>query len=185
MGFKVQIEADYRSEILQNIHPHGKPSGGKAILAFLTGLSGYTTPFEEPNLMYVDKWYQNAEVITKQSFFPICHPILDCMWGDGGDATEYEIYDYHFYLQRHQLTATNFSEADFQEWIRLDRKRWESISDVIKGVQLLLKMFSNHQVEALEGFYAPTDTIPDFEALEHNLKLLDSRGNTTVRLNFR
>lgn len=189
MGFRVQIEADYLAEVLSNIHPDGKPSGGKAVLAFLAGLEGYALSIRNPDdrcasLEDVDNWYRYVELQTGLSFFPTCQSLLDCMWGDGGDPMVYREDEYAFYVHRCD-GHPSMTEAQFVSMVRDYDKHWQSIADVIAGVQLLLKMFEDDRIESLEGFYVAEDTIPDFEALEANLLFLARRKNESVRLNFR
>jgi hypothetical protein len=189
MGFKVQIQADYGSEMLLNVYPRSKSAGGKAVLAFLGGLQTYCDWAEDdaqkyPELKAVVEWYRLLEQSAEVSFCPICQALLDCMWGDGGDPTEYREDEYEFFRKRSPAVGDDFTEEKFKSWVRQSKERWKPIDDVMRGVQLLLEMFKNSTAQALEGFYEPEDTIPDFEALSANLDWLSMRGREVVRLNF-
>jgi hypothetical protein len=189
MGFWLQIQADNGSEVLRNIHPDGG-IGGKAILAFLIGLSNYTHRLEdksddsaELSLSYVYDWFSRVETIMGKTFLPRCEALLESMWGNGGDPTEFREHEYAFFLHRNP-SSRSMSESQFQELVRSNQARWQPIEDVLHGVELLLEMFRQPGIEPLEGFYAPEDTIPDFEALQFNIRLLKQRGNSVIRLNF-
>lgn len=185
MGFRLTIEADYRSEVLQNIHPEGKDSGGKAVLSFIVGLSNYLALERDDNLDDINQWYKKSEQITGYDYAPLYQSLVDCMWGDGGDSTEYQEEDYEFYLHRTNQKRGDFTQAQFRQFLTQYYERWQPIDKVIAGVDHLLQILVYPELEKLEGFYEPDATFSDFEALQHNLKLLKSRGNTTIRLNFR
>lgn len=188
MGFRLHIQADYGSEILSNIHPDGKGSGGKAVFAFLGGLQllhdwNDGEEHEFPDLQSVVDWYRALEKSAGMTFFPTCQPVIDCMWGDGGDPTEYKEDEFEFYRKRSPAMA-NLPEEDFREIVRASGERWRPIVEVAKGVDMLLDIFNRAKVEPLDGFYEAADTIPDFEALAANLDFLIGRGSQVVRLNF-
>lgn len=181
MGFQVRIEADYGSEILSNY-----PSGGKAVEAFLMGLSGYDLTLttgnrnSDPTLDKLDDWYRELERSTGVSLFPACRALVDCQWGDGGDHYDYRPDEYDLFLKRNP----EFSEEQFQGYIDAHNKTWQPIGEVIKGVRLLVEVFTHNEIAPLEGFYVPEDSIPDFQALLANLELLANRKAQVVRLNF-
>lgn len=188
MGFSLLIQTGYGGEALINRHPEGKPAGGGAVFEFLGGLqtlcdwtdnnSGY------PDLKSVVEWYRKLERSAGVSFFPACQTLLDCIWGDGGDLTEYREDEYEFFKKRNTGVGDEFTEEMFQRMVRHSRESWKPIGDVIGGVRLLLNVFEHSKIEPLEGFYDPEYTKPDFEALLANLELLAERGNKAVRLNF-
>lgn len=188
MGFSLQIQAEYGGEILMNLHPEGKPSGGKAVFAFLSGLynhcEGMWDEEDDPLMRTIYEWYRGLEQSAGASFCPTCRALLDCMWGDGGDPTEYREDEYEYYRKRCPNIGDSFTKEMFQEMLRQSRERWKPIGEVIRGVQWLVDLFERSKLEPLEGFYEPGDTKPDFEALLANLRLLAKRGNTVVRLNF-
>lgn len=187
MGFSLEIQADYGSVKLGNNHPEGKPSGGKAVFAFLGGLDLLTTwedddSLEHPSLRPVVAWYRALEKSAGVALFPTCQPLLDCMWGDGGDSTEYG--DDDFELFRENSGGFEITEEGFHELVRAGRERWRPIPQVAKAVALLLEIFGRVKIEPMDGWYVPEDTIPDFEALAANLDFLITRGHEVVRLNF-
>ena len=158
MAFWLQIQADYGSESLQNVHPDREAAGGKAVCAFLDGLQVHCSwteedPRKHPELTAVEAWYRVLEQYTGTSLSSTCGALLDCMWGEGDDPLE-------------------------------SSENWKAIDEVTRGVRILLDAFRNSKVQPLEGFYEPENTIPDFEALLANLELLARRGNKVVRLNF-
>lgn len=187
MGFSVRIEADYGSEILSNWHPDGKQTDGKAVLAFLTGLDlfcgwsddNYTEDDISKNIVY---WYQLFERTAEVRLCASCRSLLDCMWGDGGDHTEYHADDYEFY--KYRASYLQITQTQFQSWLQASEAHWKPINEVIDGVRLRLYVFRHAPIQSLEGFYVPEDTLPDFEALYANLNLLAQRGNQMIRLNF-
>lgn len=189
MGFRLQIQAEHGSEMLMNLHPEDKPSGGKAVLAFLIGLhnhcDGLEIDEEDPIMQAIAEWYRKLEQLAGGSFCPTCRALLDCMWADGGDPTEYREDEYEFYRKRCPGVGDDFTEEDFQRRVRDSGERWKPISEVIAGVQLFLGVFERSDLETLDGFYEPEYTKSDFEALLANLELLAKRGNTVVRLNFK
>lgn len=185
MGFRLQIQADYGNEALRNLHPDKRYGSGKAILAFLTGLSGYAHEITNPDYKPtdpIDTWFQELEWLSELTFMPTCSSLLGAMWADGGDPTEFQEHEYKFYLQRVGQGA--LPEDEFKVMVRGYPNHWQPIQAVREGVQLLLQMFSTPQIKPLEGFFDVEYTPPDFEALELNLKFLQERGNTVVRLNF-
>jgi hypothetical protein len=183
MGFTVQIQADYGSEILSNY-----PMGGKAVFAFLMGLQTYCTwdddgPLSQniPGQRQIHAWYAGLDAVMGGNLCATCQAFLDSMWGDGGDSTEYREDEYDFYVKRGGSTIT---EAQFLDMVRRYEEHWQPIDDVLGGVRALLHAFANPQVGTLESFYVPEDSLPDFEALATNLAWLADRGNDVVRLNF-
>ncbi len=186
MSFQLKIQADYGKEMLINVHPLGKPSSGKAVMAFLMGLVNYNEEINSNNddeptksILY---WYQNLEQLAGESFKIIYKPLIDCMWGDGGDPIEYKEDEFEYYQKRNP--GTNIDKVAFQKYIKESGERWKPIDQVIKGVRILTELFSRNDIEQLEGFYEPKNTFIDFEALSFNLELLERRGNKFVRLNF-
>ncbi len=173
MGFFVLIEGTY--DTLRNRHPEGKPSGGNAILAFLTGLAVYQDYFasKEGNsdvsinqsVNETMRWYQSVETNFHISFFPDCQALIGSIWGDGGKSIEcYSENDYEFYAN--PLTSSGaITREQFRELLQASRLCWKPITDVINGVRLLLDVFNDLNSTSFEGFYEPMDTIPDFEAL--------------------
>jgi hypothetical protein len=188
MGFRLQIQADYGGEMLVNVHPERKGSGGKAVLAFLIGLHNHCAgeKFIEdgPIMQEVSEWYRRLEQAYGSPFYSGCRSLLDCMWSDGGDQTEYHEDEYEFFRKRSPGLGDGFTMSDFQKWVAESRERWKPISEVISGVRIILKVFTRSEVEPLDGFYEPQYTELDFEALLSNLELLAERGNTVVRLRF-
>jgi hypothetical protein len=188
MGFSVQIQAEYGAETLQNIHPDGRFTGGKAILAFLMGLHNYCNSFKAgqeiyPGLEGVIEWYQQLDTYLSESLCTSCNSLLDCMWGNGGDSTEYSENEYEFYKKR-TAPGLEITEEQFHFMVHDSRQHWKPIEEVITGVQVLLNLFKSQSLEELEGFYDRQYTIPDFEALLANLEFLAKRHNHVVRLNF-
>lgn len=189
MGFSVQIEADRGSEVLQNLHPDGKLTGGNAVFAFLMGLLNYCSWKRDgadiyPGLEPVIEWYQQLDDTLSEPLCGLCDALMDCMWGDGGDSTTYYEDEYEFYKKRH-LGVPSITEEQFRMMVREGDEHWKPIEDVLRGVQQLLNAFKSVTIKPLEGFYEPENTIPDFEALLWNLELLAKRGNEVVRLNIR
>jgi hypothetical protein len=189
MGFDLSIEADYGAEKLLNIHPAGYLTGGKAVFAFLSGLSLYcrVPPQSSTNsLQHVYAWYQQLDRLHQPPLGVSCRELLDSLWGDSGDETRYNEDEYEFFHQRLQKSgAQPPTEAEFLAMVRNYDQHWQPIAAVMSGVRILLDRFSRDDRKPLEGFYRPDDTIPDFEALLSNLELLASRGREEVRLNFR
>ncbi|HVU13777.1 MAG TPA: hypothetical protein VHD90_21015 [Phototrophicaceae bacterium] len=188
MGFFLQIQADHGSEMLRNVHPEGKASGGNALLGFLVGLQNYCTWEQEqakeyPELVPAIAWFQQLEADAAEDLCDVCGALLDCMWGDGGDPTEYHDDEYAFYSKRYS-GAPALTEEQFKRIVWDAPQHWEPIEEVMKGVRLLLGLLQDPACEPLAGVYHPEDTIPDFEALYANLELLAKRGNELVRLNF-
>ncbi len=185
MSFEARIEADNGAEILSNLHPDGKRTSGKAVFAFLSGLQTlcyWTASDNSTSLVGIVEWYRRLETSANVQLCSTCRPLLDCMWGDGGDHTEYHQTDYEFY--KHRGGGSQISEADFLKFIQDTILHWQPIDKVIGAIQLLLTIFQNMTVEPLEGFFHPEDSRADFEALYANLKLLSQRGAQTIRLNF-
>jgi hypothetical protein len=187
MVFWLQIQADHGSEMLQNIYPDGKRTGGNAVLAFLVGLETYSTWNETkqdsyPELKAVVTWCRKLEILASASIFPICRALLDCDWSDCGDPTRWREDEYEFY--KHRMGDNLTTEEQFLAMVRDYDKHWQPIDKVMQGVRLLLDMFNRVNIEPLEGFYVPEDTIPDFEAFYYNLELLKKRGCQDIRLNF-
>lgn len=189
MGFDLSIEADDGAEKLLNIHPAGYLSGGKAVFAFLSGLSLYCTvpPQSSTNsLQHVYTWYQQLDRLHQPPLCVGCRELLDSLWGDGGDETRYNEDEYEFFRHRLQTSGSQPpTEAEFLAMVRNSDQHWQPIGAVMSGVRTLLDRFRSDDPKSLEGFYQPDDTIPDFEALLSNLELLASRGREEVRLNFR
>jgi hypothetical protein len=104
------------------------------------------------------------------------------MWGDGGDPIEYKENELDYYQKRNP--GTNMDKLSFQKYIKESGERWKPIDQVINGARFLTELFSRNDIEHLEGFYEPENTIIDFEALLFNLEILERRGNKFVRLNF-
>jgi hypothetical protein len=106
------------------------------------------------------------------------------MWGDGGDPTEYREDEFEFFRKRRPAGGDDLSEDMFQTMVRQSAEWWKPIDEVMRGVRLLIEVFESTEIEALEGFFEPDDTIPDLEALMANLDFLAKRENKVVRLNF-
>jgi hypothetical protein len=186
MGVDVSIEAGFGAEKLINIHPDGRITGGKAVFAFLSGLSlccDIPSKGEADSLNHVYVWYEQLDRLQQQPLCVSCRELLDCMWGDGGDSTDYREDDYAFFLHR-TGSSTSVTEEQFRQMLRDSFEAWRPIDLVIAGVRKLLDLFQRGGIQELEGFFAPQDTIPDFEALLSNLEWLMKRGNDVVRLNF-
>jgi hypothetical protein len=184
VGVSVQIEAGYGSETLQNSHPNGLHTSGKAVFAFWGGLNGFCMwrdgVGDWTRLKYVMAWYQQLEEFSPRPLCSICRAFVDCAWGDGGDPIEYHEDDYDVYKKRHPSTT----EAEFLLYLQDSDQHWQPIDEVITGVQVLLNLFKSQSLEELEGFYDRQYTTPDFEALLANLEFLAKRHNHVVRLNF-
>src|SRR4030042_3915918 len=104
MGLRLEIQADHGIELLSNVHPEGKPSGGKAVLALLIGLCNYCDDIKYSNddkmMVNIFFWYKKLDQLTGGIIKEECRPLLDCMWGDGGDPTEYQEDEYELYKSR-------------------------------------------------------------------------------------
>ncbi|HEX2620741.1 MAG TPA: hypothetical protein VHL11_11345 [Phototrophicaceae bacterium] len=190
MGFGLTVEADWCREVLSNVHPDGKGTGGNAVFAFLGGLSLYCDwdiekDQHRTNLLSVYEAFRQIDQAVTETLCETVQPLLDCMWGDGGDSTVYHEDEYEFFIHRSSGSGLTITLEEFQAMVRSYDKYWQPIESVIRGVQILLKIFRQISPEPLEGFYLPEETIPDFEALLINLNLLAERGNQKVRLNFR
>ncbi len=186
MGFWLRIESD-SGEILKNKYPGRDQIGGKAILSFLTGLSLFCDLAEnkyenDPLMQAVKNWYRTLEIITNNKLCTVCRPLLECIWADQGEFIEYREDEYTFYL--HRNLGFHFTEVEFRQIVHDSKVSWKPIDEVLEGVQFLLNTFQNPSLITFEGNYEPEHTIPDFEALYLNLKLLVDRGNDEVRLNF-
>jgi hypothetical protein len=184
MGISMVIEADMGAEKLTNRHPDpNKYWGGQAVFYFLMGLDNYCAwkSGRSTHLEQIDNWYRALEQASDFSLCQTCKSLVDCRWGDGGDSTVYSADEYEWYKKRHGDSTT---EEQFNAMVLDWYESWKPIDEVLNGVQSLLRLFRQVSPQPLEGFYHPTTTIPDFEALAANLQLLASRGNETVRLNF-
>jgi hypothetical protein len=129
------------------------------------------------------RWYEKLEQAAEVELCRLAQPLLGCMWGDGGDHTEYREDDYEFYLYRVGAN-TPMSEDEFITMLQLSIEHWKPLHEVRDAVKALLDIFQRISPDQLDGFYTPEYTIPDFEALHANLTLLAQRGNQVVRLNF-
>lgn len=176
MGFTVRIESNNGEEILSNY-----PSGGKAVLSFLTGLKVYCILVVEDEIR---SWYADLEQQSEDVFCTRCHELLKSMWGDGGDTTVYRQDEWEVYKQRNPQMASMMTEESFKAMVTQYWEAFQPTEKVRDAIQFLLQLFKDKQPEALEGFYRAEDSIPDFEALLANLELLIQRGSLNVRLNF-
>lgn len=181
MGVSVQIEADYCTEILNNVHPDGRFTGGNAVYALWSGLNSFCMWRDGvSSWMYDHEWFLQLEKFSIQPLSVACRAFVDCAWGDDGDGTNYQEDDYEFYKKRHPSTT----EEEFLLNLKYAHESWQPIDEVIKGVQLLLSIFKSQPLEDVDGLYISEYAIPDFEALLANLEFLAKRRNNVVRLNF-
>src|SRR5688572_20115514 len=131
MGFRLRIEADYGNEVLQNDHPREHSSGGKAVLAFLSGLQSYCSlegEEEFPELQLIKEWYQHLDDAANSSLCAKCRALLDCMWGDGGDSTVYQADEWEFYKKRHaNMIDDGFTEDMFKKMVQDYDLHWKPI----------------------------------------------------------
>src|SRR5688500_6789079 len=143
MGFTVLIETGI--ETLSNRHPKGAYTSGKAVFAFLCGLESFcalSSAADVPSLQKMYAWYTQLTQLSTEDLCGKCKSLLDCMWDDGGDSTQYGDDDYEFYVSRH----SHHQSLTKDEYMKILRSNWETyqpIREVIESVQFLLEVIRN------------------------------------------
>ncbi len=171
--FWALVETD-SGERLRVMHDD-KRTGGKAALAFLTGLTVYCSGKADDN---TQAWFSRLDAVADKTMCDVCEPLIHTYYAGDWSYTEDE---YQFFLQR--SPAMQLPEEQFRKAVKQVSEKWTDIKDVIQSVETLLPMLANSTVER-ESLYELEDTISDFQALLDTLKLLQQREARQVRIKF-
>jgi len=170
--FYAAIETD-TGEFLNVIRPDGR-IGGKAVLSFLLGLSGYCSKSGDLEL----GWFATLEARSSEPICQLLHPLLHSFYS--GDWN-YKEDEYEFFRRR--APEMSLTEDEFREIMHQIIEKWTDLGLILSNVGELMKLVKEDELEA-SSWYVPRDTVTDFDALFQTLKMASERKAHRVRIRF-